>query len=260
MTEELDEFPYGEFENENDDQPAEGLGSYPDVPGDDEAEGLGAPGDAPRTGVEAIALARQMSANRTFVGSGMCLKTVRTYYGINAKYLDATDSYNAADHKVHVRSGIDVPRGVPVYWTGGSSGHGHIALSLGGGLCLSTDWKEPGRIDVARIDDITARWGLPFQGYAWEVNDVIAWKPPTPVGVVSLKNLKPGATNHDVLEVKQQLKRKGYGKLMNLKSSKFGPGTRRAYKQFQQKLGFHGSAADGIPGTTSLKKLGFKVK
>jgi hypothetical protein len=38
----------------------------------------------------------------------------------------------------------------------------------------------------------------------------------------------------------------------------FGPLTRAAYAKWQQKLGFKGSDADGIPGMTSLKKLGDK--
>jgi hypothetical protein len=37
-----------------------------------------------------------------------------------------------------------------------------------------------------------------------------------------------------------------------------GPLTRAAYKKWQQKLGFRGADADGIPGFTSLKRLGAK--
>ena len=38
----------------------------------------------------------------------------------------------------------------------------------------------------------------------------------------------------------------------------FGSFTRDAYAKWQRKLGYSGSAADGIPGMTSLKKLGAK--
>jgi hypothetical protein len=38
----------------------------------------------------------------------------------------------------------------------------------------------------------------------------------------------------------------------------FGSATKDAYAKWQRKLGYSGSAADGIPGMTSLKKLGAK--
>lgn len=37
-----------------------------------------------------------------------------------------------------------------------------------------------------------------------------------------------------------------------------GPRTKAAYKKWQQKLGFRGADADGIPGYTSLNRLGAK--
>jgi hypothetical protein len=38
----------------------------------------------------------------------------------------------------------------------------------------------------------------------------------------------------------------------------FGSSTVDAYARWQRRLGYSGSAADGIPGMTSLKKLGDK--
>ncbi|MCZ4511582.1 N-acetylmuramoyl-L-alanine amidase [Streptomyces sp. ActVer] len=38
----------------------------------------------------------------------------------------------------------------------------------------------------------------------------------------------------------------------------YGSSTRDAYAQWQRRLGYSGSAADGVPGMTSLKKLGAK--
>lgn len=255
-----EEFPYGEFDVEGEVTPVPISEALP-YPGDKEQdkgdEGLGAGGTL-RTGNAAIAVARHMSENGTYVGVGYCLMTVRGYYNVSAKYSDATRSWNNANHKRHVTRGRDVPRGVPVYWTGGSSGHGHIAISMGGGLCWSTDWKRPGKIDVAYIDNITSHWGLKFQGYAWEVNDVVVWRPPAPVATVSLRNLKYGRRNDDVLKVKKQLVKKGY-KNLSLKNRYFGPGLRASYKDFQRHLGYTGKDADGIPGTISLRKLGFRV-
>lgn len=223
---------------------------------DDEAvHGLDMPGDSPRTSVEALAVAKDWSNRRLYVGVGMCLKTVRQYYGVSSKYGTAAESWYAADHKVHVSDGRNIPRGVPVYWTNGRAGH--IAISLGGGLCYSTDWKESGKIDVAVINEIGPRWGQTLAGYAREVNDVVVWRPAPQKGVVNLHNLHKGEKHQDVLEVKKALKKKGYkGFIMN---DKFGVGLQRAYKKYQERLGYSGKAANGIPGPTSLKKLGFKV-
>ena len=211
-----------------------------------------------RTPEAAIDVARAWSKSGHYCGVGQCLATVRQYFGISSKYGTAAASWYAANHKYRVHSGYAVPRGVPVYWTGGSHGAGHIALSVGGGMCLSTDWKRSGRIDYARIDDITRAWHLNFQGYAAEINDVVVWKPATKLGVVSLSNLHLGRKNQDVHEVKQRLHKKGY-RGFSLKSYRFGFGLKRAYAKYQRHLGYTGSGANGIPGRTSLKKLGFDV-
>lgn len=208
---------------------------------------------------EAIAKARLWSHERLNFGLGQCLATTRQYWNVPSKWGTAALSYEHAAHKHGAASGTDVPRGAPVWWTGGSDGAGHVAISIGGGLCLSTDWKEPGRIDVARIDDITSHWGLDFKGWTREINDVVVWKPRAPVATVSLANLKPGKRNADVLKLKKRLHAKDYHGFILL-SSKFGNGTKHAYAQYQRNLGFTGNAADGVPGELSLKKLGFAVK
>lgn len=211
-------------------------------------------GLSPRNGAEAVVYAKRMSARRTYVGVGMCLKTVRGYYGINSKYPDAESGYNHTKyrHRVDIN---DIPAGVVIWWTNGR--HGHVAISIGNGLCLSTDWKERGKIDVARIADIGPRWGQTFQGgFTEDINDVRYWKP-APKPTVSLKNLKFGKANTDVLEVKQHLKNRGFFKGSLIKF--YGPGLKSSYRRWQEHLGYHGAAADGIPGKTSLEKLGFRV-
>ena len=257
---EMEELEFGDYDLPVDFDvrpiPASEALDYPDMD-QDILGGVELPGNAPNTPAEAIDRAREMMNNRVWVGVGMCLKTVRGYYGLAAKYGSAEDSWNNAEHKVHVREGKNIPRGVPVYWTNGR--YGHIAISLGGGLCLSTDWKEAGRIDVAVIDEIGPRWGQQLQGYAWEVNDVVVWKPAPPKPTVALANLRPGTRHADVGEVKMVLRKKGY-KGFIVASNKFGPGLRRAYGQYQRRLGYSGKDANGIPGRLSLRKLGFKVR
>lgn len=261
-----DDFDYGDYDTNGVFVPVDEskAGAYPSVAQQDDVPAQGAlsmPADSPRNGEQAIAFALDESKKRTNVGIGQCLKTVRGYYGVAAKYGTAALSWQHAAHKRRVASGVDVPRGVPVYWTGGSEGAGHVAISLGGGLCLSTDWLEPGRIDVAEIDNITTKWGLNFQGYAWEVNDVEVWKPAPPKPAVSLNNLYPKKNNPDVLDIKKALKAKGYGGFVTSGkfANYFGPGLKKAYAKYQTRLGYSGKAANGIPGRISLQKLGFKV-
>lgn len=77
------------------------------------------------------------------------------------------------------------------------------------------------------------------------------------VKTVRLSRLKPGKRNVDTLLVKTALRKKGFydgpgGKF-------FGKSTRRAYAAWQCHLGYSGTDADGVPGRTTLKKLGFRV-
>lgn len=143
----------------------------------DDLEGLGGPGDAPKTPSEAIATERKWSADHTFVGVGYCLKNQRTAFGVGPLYMSAAESWGAAEVKRRVANGAACPRGVFAYWTGGSQGYGHIALSVGDGLCLTNDFAQAGYFSLAKIDDITARWGQTFVGWSPFVNDVRCWTP-----------------------------------------------------------------------------------
>lgn len=266
MSEELEqelEYADYDFEEDFDAVPATEALPYPEAPNQDvpvETEETGRLGFTAPTGVstkEAIARARLWSNQGWYFGTGQCLATVRKYWNVNSKYPTASASWSAANTKRYVAP-HDVPRGAPVWWTGGSSGAGHVAISVGGGYCLSTDWKRAGKIDYAKISDITSHWNLDYKGYTREINDVTVWKPRSPVGIVRLKNLKPGSRHADVKKVKQRLHQKGYKGFL-LSSNKFGSGLRRAYGKYQHRLGYEGTAANGVPGRTSLKKLGFRV-
>lgn len=258
-----EEFDYGDYDLEEDVTPvptSEAL-AYPDVEKNDVEETAQRLGFTSAVGVkpaDAIATARSWSKSRKFVGVGMCLATVRQYYGVPSGVATAADSWHMSAHKRQVHDGVACPRGAPVYWTGGSKGAGHIAIAIGGGLCYSTDWKEAGKIDIARIDDITTQWGLDFKGYTFEVNGVQVWKPAQPKQTVHLHNLRPGARSTDVLHVKKVLRDKGYRGFLTT-SNKYGRGVQKAYAKFQTRLGYTGRDANGVPGSLSLKRLGFRV-
>lgn len=108
------------------------------------------------------------------------------------------------------------------------------------------EWAPGRKIDPA---------GINMDTFRANVKKAIAAGPLLPT--ISLSKVQPGKKNSDVLKLKKKLYAKGYrGFLMN---ETFGPGTRIAYRKFQQSLGYTGTDADGRPGTLSLRQLGFHV-
>lgn len=98
---------------------------------------------------------------------GMCLMYTRTWLGINALYPDAITAWNKAK-KRHTKG--TPPKGAPVFWRGGK--HGHIALSVGGGKCRSTDRPRAGKVSTVTIDSISRAWGYTYVGWTEDLNGV----------------------------------------------------------------------------------------
>ncbi len=77
---------------------------------------------------------------------------VRECYGIppggNANVdgdADAFDAWFRSEHEHPETNPARIPRGVPIFWQGGSANHGHVAIATGfSGNCWSTDIKRPG--------------------------------------------------------------------------------------------------------------------
>jgi hypothetical protein len=109
-------------------------------------------------------------------GRGYCLMNVRTWFGVLAKYATAADAWRAAKTKVKIAlADVDtMPAGVPVFWERGArlGTAGHIAISLGGGQCITTD-SPIGYVGKRGIKELTTAWGMEFSGYALEINDVV---------------------------------------------------------------------------------------
>lgn len=100
---------------------------------------------------------------------GYCLQWCRERAAIPAKYPDAATAWKNAErrHKGDRRP----PRGAMVFWTGGSHGYGHIAVSIGEGKARSTDAGGSGRVATVNLETWPA-WGLAFAGWADNVNGV----------------------------------------------------------------------------------------
>lgn len=78
-----------------------------------------------------------------------------------------------------------------------------------------------------------------------------------PVVDISMTIAAAKAGNGDVTVVQNGLAKLGF--LTTAERGPFGPKTKTAYAAYQRSLGYTGSDADGIPGATSLTKLGSKT-
>lgn len=130
-------------------------------------EGQGGPGGKYRSPAQAAQWALQQVSKGSGGWKGLCERFARTAYNYPAKYKDASAHWYDALKNGRAHRGKNAPTGAFVLWTGGSDGHGHVAISLGGGKVVSTDIKRKGRADVTTIDHINQAWGnLNYQGWA----------------------------------------------------------------------------------------------
>jgi hypothetical protein len=114
---------------------------------------------------------------------GYCLKNVRTAFNVPALYRSASVASQHTTLRPGAKPG-SAPRNRPYFWTGGSHGDGHIAITdgytrLGRRLRVwTTDWPNPvtghadGKWRRVRVDTITARWGLTPVGWGDSLNGV----------------------------------------------------------------------------------------
>jgi len=101
--------------------------------------------------------------------SHLCLKFVRKVYGLPARDPSAIAAWHASDSK-HKGDAFP-PAGVPVFWSGG--GPGHVALSLGDGWVLTSDYPTSGRVAKVEISSLDAEWGLHYLGWTDDLEGVV---------------------------------------------------------------------------------------
>lgn len=137
-----------------------------------------------KTEEQAIAFAKTLP---TYPHEGMCLTFVSDCYNPPADSYSTTAA--AAYNKVpgaQVHHDTAAPAGSILYWLGGTPRSvggvmvraGHITISLGGGLMVSTDWGDDGyhgdgRTRICHIDAISKydnpAYPLLYQGWAWYI-------------------------------------------------------------------------------------------
>lgn len=145
----------------------EGLGSGADY-ANLNAPGYGGPGgNGYRTPQQAAQWALSQVRKGVSGWQGLCESFARHSYGLPGKYHDAAAHWRDAVKTGRAHRGSTPPVGALVYWTGGSKGYGHAAVSIGGGKIVSTDIKRKGKADVVSIAYLNQRWGnLQYQGWA----------------------------------------------------------------------------------------------
>ena len=99
---------------------------------------------------------------------GHCLEWARERADIPPLYDDAATAWaNATGRRPGDRR---PPVGAAVYWTGGSSGYGHIAISVGDGKVRSSDAGGEGRVRTVPVDWAEKKWGLTYAGWSNSIN------------------------------------------------------------------------------------------
>lgn len=137
--------------------------------------------------------------------TGMCEKFSRTCFGFPARYPSAKLAYEASAREGKITRSYDAPAGVPVFWnivSGVNAPYDHVAVSVGGGYCVSTS-AGPGRtVAKVKIETLTKAWGMVYLGwgdvyhgkrvYTWPTKETSKSKyPSAPVGH-SAAELKSG--------------------------------------------------------------------
>lgn len=104
---------------------------------------------------KAIEFAKAEVAHQRFSWKRRCASLVRHEYGLPmTAWGDAATNAASAFHLVpskFVHTWYTAPAGCPVYWTGGSSGAGHVALADGHGNVYSNDFGPDGYIGDGRV-------------------------------------------------------------------------------------------------------------
>lgn len=190
--------------------------------------------------------------------TGMCLNFVRTMLQVPAKYRTAAIAWSNTSQR---RRGTPPP-GYPVWWTGGSRGFGHVAVSAGNGYVISTDYPSKGRVGRVAISSITRNWGQSYQGWSVDINGVRlaepSYRPPAfPTGI------GPNKSNPSAVPLQKALKKAGFMPKTVTEHPNYGSQTQAAVARFHNKYtqfrspGLSNDVAIGPKGWAFLFNLAY---
>jgi hypothetical protein len=122
-----------------------------------------------RTPREALAyITAQMKAGTTF-RRGMCKRMCREAYRIASDGSDdATEAWSRTRYRV---PGAWIP-GAFIWWTGGSDGHGHVAvMGWKTGHIRTVDYPRSGRWNSTTVHALETAWpGIRFAGVSLDID------------------------------------------------------------------------------------------
>lgn len=97
----------------------------------------------------------------------MCDNFVANMYGYAASgYATAQSHWDSIPANIKHPGDMNAPAGALMFWQGGSSGDGHVALSDGSGGIYSTDISGAGTVSHVPASEISQKWGLGYLGWS----------------------------------------------------------------------------------------------
>jgi GH25 family lysozyme M1 (1,4-beta-N-acetylmuramidase) len=159
--------------------------------------------------VVGAARAAALSKSGPKFGTNECKMRVRLLFDVPSDgSADASTAWGRTKFK---HKGTNAPANGIYWWTGGSSGHGHVTVATGkGDECWSTDIKRPGHFDLTSVSEINRTWPkLKFQGWSEDIDGVRVITvasdkpkpdvaPPTTPAKPNLKGFKPTIDGVDI--------------------------------------------------------------
>lgn len=194
----------------------------------------------PRTAAQAIAFAKAEAAKPAQIKKwhAMCLYFVRSCFGLPSVYGKAKTAWEGAKYRHATTNADSIPAGVPVFWRTGTV-NWHIAISIGGGRCYSTDIGGKGKVGLIGIAELSRRWGATLLGWSEDLNGFRVYTkpktpakptvPPFPVGI------GPGRSEPSARELQQQLQKTGFMPTSVKRADNYGPATQAAVAAFHNR-------------------------
>lgn len=112
--------------------------------------------------------------------AGMCKMMCRLAYNVPS---DGSPDATAAWGRTKHRGTGPAPKGALHWWTGGRSGHGHVAIDATGGSTRirTTDLPSSGQFGTMPLDAPARLWGLRYVGWSRDIDGVLVVPyPPKP--------------------------------------------------------------------------------